>query len=322
MIGCIEGSLKLNKENDMNYLYVINYPVYEKDLCMMEMRALFGMESEDKVIMSEREFNPSHSPFIKKRLDVIYEEDTLEEVLEKLEATPIHMDGFKGEYLRLEEGNVTYEERLRSLREIGQRVVGVPSMTDPKGIIGVTKYRGKWYLGICQNNDYRWNEHDNKPCTYSNSIGLRPAKAIVNIANNGEAERRVVDACCGVGTLLIEGLDAGYDICGYELSPKTTANAKENLRYFGLPERVTNMDMNLIEESYDASIIDIPYGIFSHTTSELQQEMIDTARRISKRLVLISFEDLESLVANAGFKIVDRCTIAKGRFVRYIWVCE
>lgn len=321
----INGYIDLEEERVKEikkYLYVINYPTYEADLCMMEMRTLFNDVPEDKVLISERKFNPSNSPFIKKRLEIIYEKDSFEEILKELEVNKIHLEGFKAEYLRLETGNVTYEERLKSLREIGLRVVGIPSMTAPKIRLGITKYKEKWIFGICVNNDYRWKEHDNKPCTYSNSLGIRTAKAIVNIATMGNTETKVVDACCGVATTLIEGLSAGYDICGYELSPKITANAKENLRYFNLEEKVVNQDMNKIEEEYDSCIIDIPYGLFSHTTEELQQEMIDTARRISKKLIMITFEDIDRLILNGGFKITDRCVVTKGNFVRYILICE
>lgn len=304
------------------YLYVINYPVYERDLCMMEMGTLFDDLPEDKVLISEREFNPSNSPFIKKRLEILYERDTFEEILRELEEVQIRMEEFKAEYLRLESGNIPYEERLKSVREIGLRIIGFPSMTAPKIRFGITKYKEKWLFGICVNNDYKWKEHDNKPCTYSNSLGIRTAKAVVNIATMGKPETKVVDACCGVGTTLIEGLSAGYNICGYELSPKTTANAKENLRYFGLEERVVNQDMNEISEEYDVSILDIPYGIFSHTTRELQLEMIETARRISKRMIMVTFEELDDLILKAGFKISERCSVGKGNFIRDVLICE
>lgn len=320
---CFMSSIKEEVVKEIKkYLYVINYPVYEADLCMMEMRTLFNDVPEDKVLISERKFNPSNSPFIKKRLEVIYEEDSFEEILKKLEEEEIRLEDFKAEYLRLETGNIPYEERLKTLREIGLRIIGFPSMTAPKIRLGITRHKEKWIFGICVNNDYKWKEHDNKPCTYSNSLGIRTAKAIVNIATMGKAETRVVDACCGVGTTLIEGLSAGYDICGYELSPKTTANAKENLRYFKLEERVVNQDMNKIEEEYDSCIIDIPYGLFSHTTKELQQEMIDTARRISKRMIMVTFEDIDRLILNAGFKIVERCSVGKGNFIRDVLICE
>lgn len=309
------------KENK-RYLYVINYPVYEEELCMMEMRTLFNDIPEDKVLVSERRFNPSNSPFIKKRLEIIYEKNTFEEILEEIETNKINQEGFKAEYLRLESGNIPYADRLQCIREIGLKVIGVPNMTNPTLMLGVTKCKGKWLFGISVTNDYKWKKHDEKPCTYSNSLGLRVAKSVVNLANDGHAEKNVIDACCGVGTTLLEGLFAGYSIEGTELSAKTTANAKENLRYFGYEEKVRNMDMNKIEGNYDACIIDIPYGLFSHTTKELQQEMMNTARRISKRLILVSFEDIDELILNADFKIVDRCKVTKGNFTRYILRCE
>ncbi len=304
------------------YLYVINYPTFEKELCMMEMRVLFGKEPEDKVLVSRRKFNPSNSTFIKKRLDVIYEKDSLEEILAELEADRIHLDDFKAEYLRLQKGNVEFEDRLKSIREIGLRIVGNSSMTAPKTILGVTKYNGRWLLGINNNNDCKWQLHENKPCSYSNSLSVRTARPVVNIATGGNHKIRVIDPCCGVGTTLVEGLSMGYDISGCELNPKIVEDANENLKHYNLKAKVINKDMHEIEEYYEASIIDIPYGLFSHTTEKVQQDIINTARRISKKMIMVAFENLDQMILNAGFKIVDRCTVTKGTFKRYILICE
>ncbi len=304
------------------YLYVINYPTFEEELCMMEMRVLFGREPEDKVLISGRKFDPSNSVFIKKRLDVIYEKDSLEEILTDLEADRIRLDDFKAEYLRLQKGNVSYEERLRSIKEIGLRIIGESSMTHPKTILGITKYNGKWLLGINVNNDFGWKLHENKPCSYSNSLSVRTARAVVNIASIGKLETKVIDPCCGVGTTIVEGLSMGYNISGCEINTKIAEDANENLKYYNLETKVVNKDMHEIEEYYDASIIDIPYGLFSHTTEKVQQDIINTARRISKKMIMVSFEDLDELILGAGFKIVDRCTVTKGKFKRYILICE
>ena len=304
------------------YLYVINYPIYEEELCFMEMRTLFGKEPEAKVLISQRDFEPSNSVFIKRRLEVIYEAESLEGILEQLKVNEMHLEGFKVEYLRLDTGNISYDERLKSAWEIGQRIVGQPSMKSPKIMLGVTRYQGKWFFGISESNDFKWQLHENKPCSYSNSFGVRTARAMVNMASMGYPETRVIDPCCGVGTTLVEGLSMGYDIWGSEINKKIADNANENLRHYGFGLEVENRDMHGIEENYDASIIDIPYGLFSHTSEEEQQEIINTARRISKKMVMVTFENLDKLVHNAGFEIVDRCTVNKGTFKRYILVCE
>ncbi len=304
------------------YLYVINYPTFEKSLCMMEMRTLFNKEPTDKVLISNRKFNPSNSAFIKKRLDVIYEKDNLEEILMELETDKIYLEDFKVEYLKLEKGNVTYEERLKSIREIGLRIVGVSSMTSPKIILGITKYNEKWLLGTNINNDLKWHLHDNKPHSYSNSLGVRTSKALVNIATMGNPGTKVIDPCCGIGTTLVDGLSMGYDISGCEINSKIAENAKKNLKHYNLEPKVIIKDMHEINEEYEASIIDIPYGLFSHTTEKEQQDIINTARRISKKMIMVTFENLDELILCAGFKIIDRCTVNKGTFKRYILICE
>lgn len=304
------------------YLYIVNYPVFEAELCMMEMRELFNKEPNNKTLISERKFNPSNSPFIKNRLDVIYEEDSLEQILENIKIDNISFEKFKVEYLRLETGNVPYEERLRSVREIGLVVNGFPDIHNPEISLGITKFNEKWMFGINIRNDYEWHIHDRKPCSYSNSLSTRVAKAIVNIGTKGQKDVKVIDPCCGVGTTIIEGLSMGLDICGCEINPQIAANAKRNLEFFGLEKRVTKGSMHDLESHYDVSIIDIPYGLFTKTTEKEQRDIINTARRISDKMIIITFEDMDDMIKEAGFKILDACKVCKGKFTRYVSICK
>ena len=80
--------------------------------------------------------------------------------------------------------------------------------------------------------------------------------------------------------------------------------------------------MNQIQEKYDTAIIDLPYGLFSPTTVEEQISLIKSARRISNRLVIVTFEEMDNYIIDAGFKIVDKSYVCKGRFKRYIDICE
>ena len=47
-----------------------------------------------------------------------------------------------------------------------------------------------------------------------------------------------------------------------------------------------------------------------------------TARRIADKLVIVTFEDMKTDIAEAGFDIVDSCVVCKGSFKRYIDICE
>ena len=307
----------------LKYMYIVNYPTFEEELCLLEMRAVFGKMPVEKTLFSNIEFNSSNSPFIKTRLDIIYEKDSIEELLVEINKDTTIYNNFKLEYIRLNNNhNIPYEERLDLIKKLSMNIVGTHNFKNPEFNFGVTKVDGKWLFGIDNKNDYKWHTHDNKPCSYSNSLGVKVAKAVVNIANKGLKENTIIDPCCGVGTTLVEALDAGYQIEGYEINKHIAKNANINLEFYGFNPIVINDDMHNIKKKYDSSIIDIPYGLFSHTSEEEQQDIINTARRISNRIVLISFEEHDLMVAKAGFKIIDRCVVTKGKFKRFIVVAE
>ncbi|WP_432204365.1 TRM11 family SAM-dependent methyltransferase [Cetobacterium somerae] len=307
----------------LKYMYIVNFPTFEEELCLLEMRAVFGKMPIEKTLFSNIEFNPSNSPFIKTRLDVIYEKDTIEELLVEIDKDKTIYNNFKLEYVRLNNNNnIPYEERLELIKKLSMNIIGTHNFKNPEFNFGVTKVDGKWLFGIDNKNDYKWHTHDNKPCSYSNSLGVKVAKAVVNIANNGLKEKTIIDPCCGVGTTLVEALDAGYQIEGYEINRHITKNANINLEFYGFDPIVVNDDMHNITKKYDSSIIDIPYGLFSHTSEEEQQSIINTAKRISNKMVIISFEEHDLMIAKAGFKIIDRCIVTKGKFKRFIVVAE
>ncbi|MGL5089187.1 MAG: TRM11 family SAM-dependent methyltransferase [Cetobacterium sp.] len=307
----------------LKYMYIVNYPPVEEEICLLEMKSIFGKIPEEKLLFSDIKFNPSNSPFIKTRLDILYEKNTIEEILEEVIKDEKIYDNFKLEYVRLNNNNnVPYDERLGLVKKISMEIIGVHNFKNPKFNFGLSKINDKWIFGIDNKNDYEWHTHDNKPYSYSNSLGVKVAKALVNIANNGCKEKTIIDPCCGVGTTIVEGLDADYKIEGYEINKSIAKNANKNLEFYGFKPIVVNDDMHNITKKYDSSIIDIPYGIFSHTSEDEQQKIIETARRISNKMVIISFENHDSMIISAGFKIIDRCVVTKGKFKRFIVVAD
>lgn len=314
--------MKLDDNKYIKYFYYIKYPIFEEELCKLEMRCIFGETPSEKYLFSDFYIDPSRSPFIKEMLSIIYEEDSLEQIINNIIRDRLAYDDFKVCYLRNEYGDVDYEERLRSLSKIGLVIEGEPEIHNPKVIFGVTKIYGKWIFGKYEKNNYEWHIHDKKPYSYSNSLSVRVARALVNIGVKNNLDCRLIDPCCGVGTVIIEALSMGINAVGCELNKSIAENSKKNLKFYGYEDVVTNGDMNGIEEKYDVAIIDLPYGLFTPTTIEEQTAIIRSARRISTRLVLVTFEDMDNYIIDAGFKIVDKSYVCKGKFKRYISICE
>ena len=305
------------------YFYFINCSEMEKELCNMEMRSIFGKEHEEKYLFSEINFDPSRSPFIKLQIKSIYIEKNLEDIINKIKEDRISYDDFKVNYIKSEDGDIPYEERLKAVKKIGFVVTGFPDIHNPKIDLAITKVKDKWIFGELIKNSFKWQRHNDKPHSYSNALPLRTARALINIAVGNNRELTLVDPCCGVGTVVIEALDLGIDVKGYEISKPIACNARNNIEFLGYNrEIITSGDMHNIKEVFDVAIVDIPYGLFSPVTLNEQVDIINTSRKIARKLVIITFEDMDKLITSAGFKILEKCYMTKGNMVRQISICE
>lgn len=303
-------------------IYVLNYPEGEKELCQLEIGEVFDFIPEEKTFISEKEFPVSNSIFIKTMLDVWCQGETFPLLLERVKEKKFKIDNFRLSFIKGMMGEVTFQEKGSYYSQIGDNIDGIPRIKDPEITIGIGIYKGNWVMGRLETNDKKWITREKKPNSYSNSLSVRLAKTIVNIAIKGDKEKTIIDPCCGVGTTIIEGIYNGYKIKGSELREKNVVNGNKNMEFLGLPPILEKRDVNEIVERYDSSIIDIPYGLFSHITKEEQLEILSSAKRISNRMVLITFENLDPLVEKAGFKILKKGFVRKGRFQREILICE
>lgn len=315
-LSCIKNNVSTE------YFYNIRYPIFEESLCNMEMKCLFNEVPIKKYFFSDIYVNPSRSPFIKEMISIIYKEDSLDDILEKITLNKISYDRFKVCYIKLEDEQIGYEERLKSVREIGLVIHGESEMHNPKIKLGIAKVNDEWIFGEYERNDYEWHIHDKKPYSYSNSLGLRVARALVNIGVGNNINLKLIDPCCGVGTVVIEAISMGINTVGYEINSNISENAQKNLEFFGYDNVIINGNMHNIEKKYDVAIIDLPYGLFTPTTLKEQTDIINSARRIADKLVLVTFEDMDEHIIEAGFEIIDRCYVCKGKFKRYINICE
>lgn len=312
----------MNKENKKECLYILNYPEGEEELCKLEMRRIFNVNIKNKYLFSECIINPSRSPFIKECIEIIYKKDSLEELIDCIVKDSLEFPEFKVNFIRLKKNEASYSERLSAMKEIGLSVKGNVDIHNAKTILGVIKIEGKWVFGIYRKNDCIWHNHDKKPHSYSNALSIRVARALVNIAVGKNINKKVIDPCSGVGTVVIEGLSMGVDITGYEINPQIARNAKENLKALNYDIKIVKGDMNNIDNKYDVSIIDLPYGLFTKTTRGEQINIIKKSRDISKEAVIISSENMDEVIENEGFKIIDRGYVTKNNFKRYITVCN
>ncbi|MBU3158549.1 SAM-dependent methyltransferase [Clostridium frigoris] len=309
-------------QNEKKYLYITNYSSDEESLCKMEIKYLFDKPLNDKYLFSNIHINPSRSPFIKKCISMVYVGDAMERIIEQINNDKLTSNKYKVVYINAPHENIGFHEGRRIEFEIGFSILGECEMKKPENIFGITKIGNTWIFGKCESNTSEWLQRNKKPFSYSNALKVNVCRALVNIAVGNNLSCSVVDPCCGIGTVLIEAISMGINIKGYEINSLIGENAKTNLRYFGYEDVITIGDMNNIQNKYDVAIVDLPYGIFTQITADEQLAIMDSTRRIASKMVIVTFEDMKEQIKSVGFHIDDRCSVSKGTFKRYIYICS
>jgi tRNA (guanine10-N2)-dimethyltransferase len=303
------------------YLYTTNYSKDEESLCKLEIKCLFGLILEEKHFISDTYVDPSRSPFIKNCITIMYMGETMQDIIVHIVSDKLLSEKYKVTFINSDGETLGFHHRRNIEREVGLNILGEYELENPKINFGITKLNDKWIFGELESNNSQWLSHNKKPFSYSNALKVNVSRALVNIAVGNNLNHKVIDPCCGIGTVLIEALSMGIDIKGYEINPSIGYNAIRNLNYFGYEDIITIGDMTTIEDIFDIAIIDLPYGIFTQISPKEQLAIIESSRRLAKKLILITFEDMETEIKACGFNIEDQCTISKGNFVRHISIC-
>ena len=309
----------------IKYIYSFSYDNPESELCKLESKYIFNKEEKNKLLFSDIKVEPSSSAFIKNRLDIISFSEDYATLINEIKKESICIEGFKVEYLVFDGDTTEYTERLKKLKDIGWSIEGIPDYYNPTKTYALCYYEGVWYFGVLIKDNFDWYKHKQKPCSYSNSISISIAKALVNIATKANKEIKLLDACCGFGTILLEACFAGNNIEGCDINEKICNNARENLSHFNYTANIYHSDIKDIRKRYDAAIIDLPYNLFSSATDNDILHIIESTAEITDQLIIVSTSDITNLIINIGFRISDYCSVSKSgkrNFTRKIWVCE
>lgn len=299
------------------YLYKFKYTSGDEQLCMLEEKYLFGACPSGKYLFTEEYVDVDRSPFVKYCIKVMLQGDSLEELVDKVIDTRPNFDSFKVKYVDVLD-ELEFQEKRNAEYAVGYEIIGQADVHNPCIVLGLTRINGKWYLGEYIKSAGIWHKHDEKPRKYSNSLPSVFARAIVNIAAGQDKEKRIIDPCCGIGTVLLEGLSMGLNITGSDINYKVVRGARENLQFFGYPDVVSKKNIHEIEDQYDVAIIDLPYGIMSETSEERQLGIVRSAGNIADMVIVVSIKDMSKLLKGVGFSVIDGCQVSKGTFTRYI----
>ncbi|MED3803655.1 RNA methyltransferase [Lysinibacillus xylanilyticus] len=292
----------------------------------MEMRSFFSIDSQSNYIISNIKINPSRSPFIQDRLEVLYEGNSIENIKTLVKDLTVKETTYKVVCLNSmdigEEKKIHLPERRLIEREVGLCMEGEPDLNEPEIVFGLILIDGIWYFGKHMKSESIWNKHLHKPHSYSTALSTRVARTVANIAVPQPQNIRAIDPCCGIGTVVIEALSMGINIEGRDINYHVCQGSRKNIAYFGLTGNITLGPISEVKEHYDVAIIDLPYNLFTHISTEDQFNIIKHARRIADKVVVVTIETIDDMIEDAGFVISDRCIAKKQSFLRQILLCE
>lgn len=290
------------------------------------MRALFQFDTDMNYLKSNLEVDPSRSPYIQDRLEVLYESNSIEDMQKLVKDLLVTADSYKVVCLNTmnlgSTGKIHHPERRKIEREIGLCIDGEPELDRPDVVYGLILLENRWYFGKHTKSESVWRQHKHKPKSYSTALSTRVARSVVNIAVPAIENVKVIDPCCGIGTVVVEALSMGVNIVGRDISPLVCVGARENLTFFELDGKITKGPISEVQEHYDVAIIDMPYNIYSHVSPEEEYDIIYQARRIADRVLFITVDTIDHLLERAGFTIVDRGIAKKQQFERQVIVCK
>src|SRR5699024_6082376 len=126
------------------FIYTYGYPEEEEELCFLEMRAFFGYDSQLKCIKSDVEIDSSRSPFIRERIEVMYEGETVTDISTQVRNIDLGDATFKVTFVNYKApgsvDSIPLAERQKIERDIGWEFTAEFDLHQPDYIFGVIRF--------------------------------------------------------------------------------------------------------------------------------------------------------------------------------------
>ena len=208
---------------------------------------------------------------------------------------------------------------LQIAHEIGAEIGGQPHLDMPRvTFMAVVTDEKIWFGKLISKSDGRWLAHNKRPHVTSSSLPTRLARAIVNlIALPGD---RLLDPCCGTGTIILEAAQMGVNAVGYDINVRMVGATRKNLKHYGLHADVQLGDARHICGRFNAVATDFPYGIGLVKHTGVDREILSRIRHLAPRAAFVHTRDLRGELVDLGYRIDNIVPARKHTMVRKIFI--
>ncbi len=302
------------------YLYLTARSESEIQLIEAECFTITGAVPDERgIALSESEADVSRAAYIKTCMKVVMRAADLSDLYDQLEKIGLSSEQFRVSVVKLPRRLKLDSQQV--MHQVGARIAGNPDLSAPRTVFLVVATEKEIWLGeVLSESTGSWNEHSQKAHLYSSALPTRLARAMVNlVAAPGD---RIIDPCCGSGTILIEAASIGVKSVGCDINPKLAVVSIENLRHFDLASLVLIADARNIEGTFDAVVTDLPYGRNCPTDEQLCREILQNMKNLAPKAAVVAGEDMNDLFSQMGHKVKRVIAVPKTSLIRHIHVVD
>jgi predicted RNA methylase len=168
--------------------------------------------------------------------------------------------------------------------------------------------------------DAAWVRAEQRPHTLPVSLGVRTAKAMVELSVSGPGPAVVLDPFAGSGTIALVAALSGHVAIGSDIARRTLQFARANAAALGVPVAWSVQDARTTEQRADCVVTNLPYGTFSHLPERGMDAVLANLKRLAPRVTLVSSEDLGAALLAHGYTVDAVIPVEPQRFRRFVYV--
>ena len=301
----------------MGYVCTIHCPDDEAELAAAEAWAFTGCEPQGRLAYAPAAVDIARAAYLRHCVHIEASGGSLEQLVADCQARRVAYEGFRLQFLRPPPKVPEHKDEV--ILAVANAITGRPDLHHPRVQLAVVAVAGAWHFGrIISTGGSHWLRGIDRPVHFSSALPQRFSRALVNlVAAPGDT---LIDPCCGIGTPLIEALDAGIIAFGADLNPKMLRGLAENLRHFGFPLRLFRADARQLVGAYDAAVLDLPYGRNLQVDETLYRELLAPLGGGARRVAVVAAQALDPLLQDLGYEVLRHARVRKWQLVRHVYV--
>lgn len=304
----------------MNYVYLLSGDEHEHDLALAEAVALSDGEARGaKVVEADRLIDIARTGYVACGLELLASGAGAAEAAEEIRESGLAANGFAIEVRRIPRGLKVGRREIAN--ELALAIDGSPNLDRPSvQFVALVTAERVWFGRKLECGEPEWKRFAQKPHDFSSALPSQAARAICNVLVRGG--ERVVDPCCGTGTLLLHAASLGARVTGHDINKKMVGATNKNLKHFGFEAAATIGDAAALTGSYDLLLANVPYGKMTATSDEELNRMVANIVTLAPRGAIVATHDLSDVIEGAGANVRQVLRLAKFSITRRIFVFE